>query len=330
MLTSPHLNQHEAFNRMNLLGKQHIPFLFILDFEMQKPMVFPLDAIDTNVIRYNLDGLSNYNINTTPSNQVINLKSFPISFESYSEMFQLVKNHIVNGNSYLVNLTQPTPINLNITLKEVYQRSVARFKLWFNDEFVVFSPELFVKTYNNRIFSYPMKGTIDAMEENATEKVLNNPKELAEHNTIVDLIRNDLNRVSKNVTVNRFRYIDKIKTHKGELIQVSSEISGLLSNNWQQHCGKLLFDLLPAGSISGAPKKKTIAIIKEAEKYTRGYYTGIFGIFDGKNILSAVMIRYIEQTNPGLVFKSGGGITIHSNPKLEYNELIQKVYVPII
>lgn len=330
MLASPHLNQQEALEKMDLLGKQQIPFLFILDFELQKPFVLPLDALDKNELLFNLDGFTNCKALQTPSKQQVNLITQPISFQEYDKSFQLIKNHLINGNSYLVNLTHPTPINLNIPLKEVYLRSIARFKLWVKDEFVVFSPELFIKTKNNVIFSYPMKGTIDAIEENAAQKVLSDLKELAEHNTIVDLIRNDLNRVSKKVSVNRFRYIDKVKTHKGELLQVSSEISGQLPDNWQHHCGKILFDLLPAGSISGAPKKKTVAIIKEAEKYTRGYYTGVFGVFDGENILSAVMIRFIEQTNSGLVFKSGGGITIHSNPYAEYMELIQKVYVPII
>ena len=330
MLASPHLNQQEALEKMDLLGKQQIPFLFILDFELQKPFVLPLDALDKNELLFKLDGFTNCKALQTPSKQQVNLITQPISFQEYDKSFQLIKNHLINGNSYLVNLTHPTPINLNIPLKEVYLRSIARFKLWVKDEFVVFSPELFIKTKNNVIFSYPMKGTIDAIEENAAQKVLSDLKELAEHNTIVDLIRNDLNRVSKKVSVNRFRYIDKVKTHKGELLQVSSEISGQLPDNWQQHCGKILFDLLPAGSISGAPKKKTVAIIKEAEKYTRGYYTGVFGVFDGENILSAVMIRFIEQTNSGLVFKSGGGITIHSNPYAEYMELIQKVYVPII
>jgi para-aminobenzoate synthetase component 1 len=330
MLAWPQLNKQEALEQMDLLGKQRIPFLFIIDFEMQKPLVLPLSAIDNNQLLYFLDGSTNCEAASQPNKQTIIFESQPITYKQYLQSFDVVQNHLKNGNSYLVNLTQPTPVKLNIPLKSVFLNSTARFRLWLANEFVVFSPELFVKTYNNHLFSYPMKGTIDANEENAAEKILNDSKELAEHHTIVDLIRNDLNRVSKKVSVNKFRYIDRIRTHKGDLLQVSSEISGQLECGWQQRCGTILFDLLPAGSISGAPKKKTLAIINEAENYTRGYYTGVFGVFDGKDILSAVMIRYIENTPTGLIFKSGGGITIHSDAQSEYNELIQKVYVPLI
>ncbi|MDO8899321.1 MAG: chorismate-binding protein, partial [Bacteroidales bacterium] len=80
---------------------------------------------------------------------------------------------------------------------------------------------------------------------------------------------------------------------------------------------------------SGAPKKKTVEIILEAENYARGFYTGIFGIFDGLSLNSAVMIRFVEQTLDGLIFKAGGGITVNSKLTDEYTELMQKVYLPI-
>ena len=174
-----------------------------------------------------------------------------------------------------------------------------------------------------------MKGTIDATLPDAERLLLNNEKELAEHFTIVDLIRNDLSMVAKNVKVDRFRYIDHIKTHRHELLQMSSEISGELPENYHERIGDILFEVLPAGSVSGAPKKKTVEIIRAAEQYERGYYTGIFGIFDGENIDSGVMIRFIEQTTDGLIYKSGGGITAKSNFEEEYQELIDKIYVPL-
>ena len=81
----------------------------------------------------------------------------------------------------------------------------------------------------------------------------------------------------------KFRYIDRIKTQKGEILQTSSEIYGKLNENWQNQIGDILEKLLPAGSISGA-QRKTTQIIQQAEKQKRGYYTGIFGIFDGKTL----------------------------------------------
>jgi para-aminobenzoate synthetase component I len=87
---------------------------------------------------------------------------------------------------------------------------------------------------------------------------------------------------------------------------------------------------LPAGSISGAPKKRTVEMIKEAETFDRGFFTGIFGVFNGNSMDTAVIIRFLENTDQGLFYKSGGGITVNSIAKEEYQEMIQKIYVPII
>jgi len=215
-------------------------------------------------------------------------------------------------------------------LKEIFYFSRAKYKLIYKDKFVVFSPECFVRINKGKIYSFPMKGTIDASLPGASEIILNDEKEKAEHNTIVDLIRNDLSIVSKKVKVEKFRYIEKIKTNQKELLQVSSKISGILDGNYAENIGEIITSLLPAGSISGAPKKKTVEIIKKAEDYKRGFYTGIFGYFDGKNLDSAVMIRFIEKSGKELIYKSGGGITSFSDVKKEYNEMVDKVYVPII
>ena len=143
------------------------------------------------------------------------------------------------------------------------------------------------------------------------------------------MIRNDLSIVAENVTVDEFRFIDRIVTHEKTLLQVSSKISGTLPDNYLENIGEIIFKLLPAGSITGAPKRKTVEIIKNVEITSRNYYTGIFGIFDGFNLDSSVMIRFIEKNRNKLFFKSGGGITYLSKAASEYQELIDKVYVPI-
>lgn len=174
-----------------------------------------------------------------------------------------------------------------------------------------------------------MKGTIDADIPSADEVILADEKEKAEHITIVDLIRNDLSLVAEHVHVSKFRYIDKIKTSNKDLLQVSSEITGTLPDDWSSRLGDVLVSLLPAGSISGAPKKKTVEIIAAAEQEKRGYYTGVFGYFDGQSLDSGVMIRFIERDNNQLYYRSGGGITTQSDAKTEYQEAIDKVYVPV-
>ena len=92
--------------------------------------------------------------------------------------------------------------------------------------------------------------------------------------------------------------------------------------------GSILKELLPAGSITGAPKKATMQLIAKIEAYDRGFYTGIMGKFDGNSFNSGVLIRFIEKRKDGLIFKSGGGITVFSEATKEYDELIQKVYLP--
>ena len=110
---------------------------------------------------------------------------------------------------------------------------------------------------------------------------------------------------------------------------MSSEISGNLKEEFQGKIGSLMKKLLPAGSILGAPKPKTLEIILEAEDYERGFYSGVCGWFDGKNLDSCVMIRFIEKENNELYFKSGGGITHLSRLEDEYQEMKNKIYVPI-
>jgi len=297
---------------------------------MEDPIVLPLVDIDSNTILFSINGISNPICKPHYYSRATKFSSHPVTLEGYAKAFSFVQKHIKHGNSFLVNLTMPSKIETNLGLEEIFHRSNAKYKLWIKNKFVVFSPETFIVTNGTKISSFPMKGTMDASLPNAKQQLLESEKELAEHYTIVDLIRNDLSMVAKNVKVDSFRFIDRIETNNGGLLQMSSEIVGDLPDNYLENFGNILIKMLPAGSISGAPKKKTLEIINEAEQYKRGYYTGIFGIFDGENIDSGVMIRYIEQTPDGLVYKSGGGITVKSNVDEEYQELIDKIYLPVL
>jgi para-aminobenzoate synthetase component I len=233
------------------------------------------------------------------------------------------------GDSFLTNLTIKTEVEIDCTLQELFYRSYAKYKLWLKDQFLFFSPEIFIRIENGKISSFPMKGTINAGIPGAQQVILSDTKELAEHVTMVDLIRNDLSQVASKVQVKRFRYIDEIKTTESNLLQVSSEVTGDLETDYQQHIGDIIISLLPAGSITGAPKAKTIEIIKSAEDGKRGYYSGVMGYFDGTNLDSCVMIRFIEQQEQQLYFRSGGGITTQSILESEYQEAISKVYVTV-
>lgn len=313
---------------MNRMGKERIPFLFMIDFLFREPVILKEDEALASGLFYDIRGYRNFSGEVKSSKELAFIKR-PVAFDRYKKGFDIVAENIKKGNTYLLNYTAETPIETNYTLNEIFTLAESKYKALWKNNFVFFSPEIFTEIREGVICSYPMKGTIDASHPDAERTILGDKKELAEHNTIVDLIRNDLNIVAEKVKVERFRYIDKIITNQKPLLQVSSKVTGELHRGYYEDIGSIVAGLLPAGSVTGAPKKKTIEIILEAENYDRGYYSGIFGRFDGTNLDSCVMIRFIENSPGGLIFKSGGGITMFSDALSEYNEMIDKVYVPV-
>ncbi|MEA2073944.1 MAG: aminodeoxychorismate synthase component I [Campylobacterota bacterium] len=311
-----------TFEELNSLGKVREPFLFVSDFKAQRLEIVLLKDLDRHDIEYSID--EEYTSKQHPHK----LKTSPISFENYKEKFDKIIEKIKSGETYILNLTQATPIESSLSLKEIYLLANAHYKLRFKDKFVCFSPEKFIQIQNNKISTFPMKGTIDASLDNAAQKILEDKKEMAEHIMVVDLLRNDLSIVAKDVKVEKFRYISEVEAGEKKLLQVSSHISGKFESDWHEKIGNILKDLLPAGSISGAPKKSTLDIIERVEGYERGFFSGVFGVYDGEKLDSGVMIRFIEKNKSGYIYKSGGGITLDSDVKLEYNELQDKVYLP--
>jgi len=185
--------------RLNKLGKQKIPFLFIIDFDGTKAsQIIPLSELkNSSSIQFKINSVSNTSFNKKSIQKNIQLIKHPISYEQYYKAFEYCLAELKFGNSYLLNLTFPTRIDINLTLQEIFDFSQAKYKLHLDEQFVCFSPETFVQIKNGIISSNPMKGTILANIENAKQRLLENKKEYAEHATIVDLIRNDLNRVAK-------------------------------------------------------------------------------------------------------------------------------------
>ena len=320
--------------KMNFYGINGIKFLFIVDFEMKFPVIMELADTEKHNIKYFIDGTGGFNgykYNMLEKNK-LKIQKNPVKFEVYEKAFNKVVKHEKAGNSYLVNLTFKNPVKINLDLPEIFYKSRSKYKLYFKNsfqEFVLFSPETFINITGGKIFTYPIKGTIDAGIPNAKEILAKDKKERAEHLTVVDLMRNDLNTVCKDVRVNRFCFMETVKTNFGELLQMTSEIEGKIKPELSKRFGDILCGLLPAGSICGAPKRKTLEIIKEAEPEERGYYTGVFGIYDGETFKSSVMIRFIEKTKEGFFYRSGGGITVYSDVKKEYDEMIKKIYIPI-
>lgn len=379
--------KQEIIDKINRLASQDEPFLFVINYQGDKAFIRQLSDINPEECLFDFEGRGNFSDEMKNNSEKIAEISWQIApplYEDYERSFDIVKNNIMAGNSYLTNLTCKVPVNCNLSLEDIFNQAKGKYKLLLrrkrnqaedkaqqkeeeaqnkadkkeenieeiSNPFVCFSPETFVRIKNGRIYSYPMKGTLDASLPDAEKQLMEDRKEAAEHATIVDLIRNDLSRVAENVRVDKYRYIDVLHTNKGDILQTSSEISGSLPEDYRQHLGEILDAQLPAGSITGAPKDKTMQIIHEAEGYDRGFYTGIMGIYDQGELNSAVMIRFIEEENSPvdfeadgeknfkanegkepkesreLYFKAGGGITSKSDCRREYEEVIQKIYLP--
>jgi|JI10StandDraft_1071094.scaffolds.fasta_scaffold00936_10 para-aminobenzoate synthetase component 1 len=315
----------EAIQKMDKLQAEGEDFLFVLNFDKTLGFCESLNKLDSNWIKYEINKKSL----ASKSSKAFSFNFKPVPFSNYLNQFNQVKQQIALGNTYLTNLTIKTKINTTLDLLEIFNFSNAKYKLWVKDKFVSFSPECFIEINDHQISTYPMKGTHKLLADESPEILLSNPKENAEHLTIVDLLRNDLSMVANKVKVNHFKYLDQLMTNHGIIVQMSSKISGELKEKYFNRYGTLLDLILPAGSISGAPKDKTLEIIQESEDYDRGFYTGIFGTLCNGNLDSGILIRYIEEDNQEFFFKSGGGITFNSDPILEYKEYMNKIYVPI-
>lgn len=389
--------KQKIIDKINRLASQKEPFLFVINYQADETFIRKLSDINPEECLFDFEGRGNFSHARKEtwkegtwkeetwkkkiSEEEISETTWQIEpplYEDYERSFNIVKSNIMAGNSYLTNLTCQVPVSCNLSLEEIFHRAKGKYKLLLRRKrtqaedkdhlkeenieenltpFVCFSPETFVRIKGGRIYSYPMKGTLDASLPDAEKQLMEDRKEAAEHATIVDLIRNDLSRVAEDVRVDKYRYIDVLHTNKGNILQTSSEISGRLPEDYPHHLGEILDAQLPAGSITGAPKDKTMQIIQEAEDYDRGFYTGIMGIYDQGELNSAVMIRFIEEeTSPvdfetdgeknfkakegkasegkepkasrELYFKAGGGITSKSDCQREYEEVIQKIYLP--
>ncbi len=332
----PLRNRAEAIARINRFATLGRPFLFLVNYAAERAVVEPLDALAPNALAYDFGGVTNLSTES-PQRAVPHASLFGENTpaltpkmppaDDYARAFGIVQRGLLRGDSFLTNLTQRVPIETSLTLTDIFARARARYRLFVPGQWVCFSPEPFVRIADGHIHTFPMKGTLPD-GEGAAERLMADAKEAAEHATVVDLLRNDLSRVAEHVRVERYRYVERVITHRGSLLQTSSEIAGRLPADYSAHLGEILFRLLPAGSVTGAPKRATCRLIAEAEGYDRGWYTGIAGWSDGRTLDSAVLIRFVEQTPEGLVFKAGGGITVHSREEREYAEIRDKIYIP--
>jgi para-aminobenzoate synthetase/4-amino-4-deoxychorismate lyase len=253
--------------------------------------------------------------------------------EIFSKNIDKIKKYIETGYTYQVNYTTKASYKLVSQIEEliaqlIFNQSASYIALINEGDKIVISisPELFFKIEDNKIVSRPMKGTIrrglsfidDKLQ---LEKLKNSKKDHAENIMIVDLIRNDLGRVCEYDTV---KTTSRLNTEKYETVyQLTSTIEGKIKT---ESIYKILKNIFPCGSITGAPKIKTMEIIKELEYSERGIYTGAIGFNNGQKTIFNVPIRTLEidkNNNTGHI-GIGSGIVWDSNPEDEYEECKSK------
>lgn len=253
--------------------------------------------------------------------------------QEYCSMVAKAKQYICEGDIFQVVLSNRLEADFEGSLLNAYRMlrttnpSPYMFYFSSNDlEVAGASPETLVKLENGVLHTFPLAGTRprgkDAEEDLRLEKeLLTDEKELAEHNMLVDLGRNDLGKISKFGTVEVEKYMS-IERYS-HVMHIGSTVRGEIR---EDKCGLDAIEaVLPAGTLSGAPKLRAMEIINELENNKRGIYGGAIGYLDFKgNMDTCIAIRIAFQKNGKVFIRSGAGIVADSVPQKEYQECINK------
>ncbi len=267
------------------------------------------------------------------SNDIKEIKT-SVDLKKYVNAISSIKNYISEGHTYQVNYTFKTlfkfygdPVELYLSLRSQQAVSYSAI-IRAGDTWVLsLSPELFFRIDGNTIESRPMKGTIKRgktpeEDSNLADFLHNDPKNRAENVMIVDLLRNDIGRLCEygDVRVPQLFLVERYKS----LFQMTSQINGKLSPTLD--INQIISGLFPCGSVTGAPKIRTMEIIAELEDTPRGIYTGSVGFIGPGQAALNVSIRTVvlNTRNRTGELGIGSGITIDSDPMSEYEECILK------
>ena len=248
------LYPHIQFNKKS---KNNCPYVYLV--KPEKLFAYDIDE-EPSLIDINLDLIENI-----------------LNISDYEKIINYIKNKLKNGDVYQINYTMKKKFKINNKPIDIYlnmrQRAKPKFGYYLELEdlsILSFSPEQFFKIENNNIFSYPMKGTRPRSSDKKQDLIFKNDlkkseKDKAEHLMIVDLLRNDIGKISKYGTVN---VKDLFNVESFETVhQMVTEVSGILKNNINET--KVIKALFPGGSITGAPKESAMKIIDKIENYER-------------------------------------------------------------
>ena len=270
------------------------------------------------------------------SNPNVELKG-RLSKEEYIKKIKNIKKRIKMGDTYELNFcfdffNDNTKINPENTFKKLNKLTESPMSVYYKDHHLHVlssSPERFIKRNKKTIISQPIKGTKKRGKDIDEDVFLinslkNSIKEKSENHMIVDLVRNDFSRIAKRGSV-KVTELSKINTYKN-IHQMVSTIEAQIEND--MFFSTILKSTFPMGSMTGAPKIKTMKIIDELEETSRGIYSGAIGYIDpNKNFDFNVVIRTIiyDDKLSKISVNVGSGITFKSDPKDEYEECLTKI-----
>ena len=255
------------------------------------------------------------------------------SREEYCDMVNKAKNYIKDGDIFQVVLSNRVEADISGSLFDTYRvlrtTNPSPYMFYFssNDiEIAGASPETLVKLHDRKLYTFPLAGTRPRgktdEEDLALEKeLLEDEKELAEHNMLVDLGRNDIGRISEigSVSVDKYLSIERFS----HVMHIGSTVAGTLRSDLDSLAA--IDSILPAGTLSGAPKIRACEIINELENNKRGIYGGAIGYLDlSGNLDTCISIRIAFARNNKVFIRSGAGIVADSIPDKEFDESLNK------
>lgn len=253
--------------------------------------------------------------------------------EQYCAMVEKAKHYIYEGDIFQVVLSNRLDADFEGSLLDAYRvlraTNPSPYMFFFSSddmEVAGASPETLVKLENGVLHTFPLAGTrprgaTDELDKALEKELLADEKELSEHNMLVDLGRNDLGKISKFGTVEVEKYMS-IERYS-HVMHIGSTVRGEILDS--KNALDAVDAVLPAGTLSGAPKIRACEIINELENNKRGIYGGAVGYIDFRgNLDTCIAIRLAFKKNGRIFVRSGAGIVADSVPENEYNECINK------
>lgn len=255
------------------------------------------------------------------------------SKKEYCEMVEQGKHHIKEGDIFQIVLSNRIEAKCAGSLLDTYRvlrtTNPSPYMFYFSSaslEVAGSSPETLIKLEGDTLYTVPIAGTRkrgknEAEDEKIIKELLSDEKELAEHNMLVDLGRNDLGKISKMNSVKVLKYKEALKF--SHVIHIATEIKGTICED--KDALDAIETMLPAGTLSGAPKIKAVQIINDLENNKRGIYGGAFGYLDLKgNMDTCIGIRMAYKRKDKVFVRSGAGIVNDSIPEMEFEECLNK------